>query len=91
MNKPVYCITTHRKFESAAEAAREYGISSLDISRVCNLNGGTASGLLFRFVYGYDHTIDSEWAYEQEQKRLAKKVKANKPKARLIKKSDIAA
>ena len=48
--KAVYCSTTNKTFDSIGSAAREYGLLSTNISKVCRGQGVSVKGYKFEFV-----------------------------------------
>ena len=49
-SKAVYCVELDRTFKSGAEAARELGLHTSNICRVCNGKRKTTGGYHFKFV-----------------------------------------
>ena len=48
-NKQIICIETGKIYKSQSEAARQLGLDSGNISKVCNGKAKTTGGLTFRF------------------------------------------
>lgn len=67
----VVCVSDGKTFESAASAARFYGLHKTTIFQICRLGTTTASGLVFRYADAEGPVIRSNRTDEQRARAKA--------------------
>ena len=49
-SKPVFCLTTSERFDSATEAAEKYNVFATTIAKICKGKGYKVNGLKFKYA-----------------------------------------